>query len=67
VTAEIIQFVPRPRTRGQPLDFASAGRSALRADDLSMGHADAAPCEFLKFHRPRCEEGCAEPAALEPV
>jgi hypothetical protein len=67
VTAEIIQFVPRPSTRGQLLDWASATRSAFRADDLSMGHADTAPYEYLTFNCPRSEEGCAEPAAREPV
>ena len=49
MSAEIIQFVPRPRDRG--LDrcsttFYLTSYSPSRVDDLAMAHADTAPCEY---------------------
>jgi hypothetical protein len=47
MSAEIIQFVPRPnRRRVCSDDFPAATRSAFRPDDLTMVHADTAPCEY---------------------
>jgi len=47
MSAEIIQFVPRPNRRHIFSDFAVATRSPIREDDLTMGHADTAPCEYV--------------------
>ena len=53
MSAEIIQFTPRPKQHRQSADFSStdfptiAFRSAKRADDLVMDHADTAPFEYL--------------------
>jgi hypothetical protein len=47
VSAEIIPFTPRPNRRNQLADFPGATRSAVRPDDLTMDHADTAPCEYL--------------------
>jgi hypothetical protein len=44
VSAEIIQFIPRPRHDDEQTDFPTiAFRSA--APDLTTDHADAVPCE----------------------
>jgi hypothetical protein len=46
MSAEIIQFVPRPR-RDRGLDRESTSSySPWRPDDLTMAHADTAPCEY---------------------
>jgi hypothetical protein len=46
MSAEIIQFVPRPR-RDRDMDHTqSSPWSPLRIDDLGMDHADTAPCEY---------------------
>jgi hypothetical protein len=45
MSAEIIAFVPRPRNRKlkqTPTMF----RSQPSPDDLTMDHADTAPCEY---------------------
>ena len=47
VSAEIIPFTPRPKRGSGPIDFSAASRSAIRPDDLTMDHADTAPCEYL--------------------
>jgi hypothetical protein len=47
VSAEIIQFVPRPNRRGHLAEFAAPARSIFGADDLTMDHADTAPCEYV--------------------
>ena len=58
VSAEIIQFIPRPKWRrqsadGSIADFSStdfptiAFRSVRRADDLVMDHVDTAPCDYV--------------------
>jgi hypothetical protein len=47
VSAEIIPFTPRPKRGSGPTDFSAASRSAIRPDDLTMDHADTAPCEYL--------------------
>jgi len=47
VSAEIIPFTPRPKRGSRPTDFFAASRSAIRPDDLTMDHADTAPCEYL--------------------
>ena len=44
MSAEIIQFIPRPRHDDEKTDFPTiAFRSAV--PDLTMDHADAVPCE----------------------
>jgi hypothetical protein len=49
MSAEIIQFVPRPHRNREPTDFPTiAFRSVLRPDDLTMDHVDTAPCEYLR-------------------
>jgi hypothetical protein len=47
VSTEIIPFTSRPNRRSSPTDFPAATRSAVRTDDLTMDHADTAPCEYL--------------------
>jgi len=56
VSAEIIQFTPRPNRLSRPSDFPAMSRSAIQPDNLTMDHADTAPCEYLW---PR-EDGCRE-------
>jgi hypothetical protein len=54
MTAEIIQFIPRPlRNRGPSGSPAIPFRSALRTNELAIDHADTAPCEYV----PPCEDG----------
>jgi hypothetical protein len=54
MSAEIIQFVPRPR-RDRDMDHTqSLSWSPLRIDDLAMDRADTAPCEYS----PPLEIGC---------
>jgi hypothetical protein len=45
VSAEIIPFVPRSRDR-VPDETTPRFRSPARTDDLTMDHADTAPCEY---------------------
>lgn len=52
MSAEIIPFIPRPNRRNGLADFPGTSRSAIGPDDLTMDHADTAPCEYI---RP-CEE-----------
>jgi hypothetical protein len=40
MSAVIIEFVQRSKQRTRFLDFPVPTRSAFRADDLTMGHAD---------------------------
>lgn len=58
MSAEIIQFIPRPKHDPGAAEFSAADfqatdfpaiafRSARRPDDLAMDHADTAPCEVL--------------------
>jgi hypothetical protein len=54
MSAEIIQFIPRPNRDRGPTDFPTiAFRSAVRPDGLTMDHVDTAPCEILW---PACDE-----------
>jgi hypothetical protein len=47
VSAEIIQFIRGPKRNRELSDFPTiAFRSAARADDLVMDHADTAPSEY---------------------
>jgi hypothetical protein len=49
VTAEIIQFIPRPKHDREQTDFPTiAFRSARPPGDLVMDHADTAPCEYVR-------------------
>jgi hypothetical protein len=57
MSAEIIDFVPRPRghvLRENQILF----RSRAEPDDLVMDHADTAPCEYVPS--PECNDD--EPA-----
>ena len=54
VSAEIIPFMPRTRSRSGSADFPAQSHSAIGPDDLTMDHADTAPCEYL---RPCAERG----------
>jgi hypothetical protein len=48
VSAEIIQFIPRPNHR-ERTDFPTiAFRSAARPNDPAMDHVDTAPCEYIR-------------------
>ena len=48
MSAEIIQFVPRPNRRRKQMDSSTiAFRSAPRLDDLTMGHVDTSPGECV--------------------
>ncbi len=57
MSAEIIQFVPRSKRKRWLLEFAAATQSGFREDDLTMGHADTAPCEYVGSYPERPEEG----------
>jgi hypothetical protein len=47
MSAEIIAFVPRLKRKPGPVHFPPAALcSAPRPDDLTMDHADTAPCEY---------------------
>jgi hypothetical protein len=46
VSAEIIPFIPRPNRRSGLTEFPIIRRSAIQQDDLTMDHADTAPCEY---------------------
>jgi hypothetical protein len=49
MSAEIIQFVPRPNRAREPTDLPTAAfRSVPRPNDLTMDHVDTAPCEYLR-------------------
>lgn len=57
MSADIIQFIPRPKRTGTPTDFPTiAFRSAAPSErakdapakyDPGIDHADTAPCEYL--------------------
>jgi hypothetical protein len=48
VSAEIIPFVARLNRKREPACLPTAAhRSAPRPDDLTMDHADTAPCEYV--------------------
>jgi hypothetical protein len=48
VSAEIIQFIPRPTHDREHTDFPTITfRSTRPTDDLVMDHADTAPCEYV--------------------
>jgi hypothetical protein len=48
MSAEIIQFIPRPKPHREPTDFPTiVFRSAAVPDDLTMDHVDTTPCEYV--------------------
>jgi len=48
VSAEIIPLVPRRNRKREPVHFPPAAfRSPPWLDDLTMDHADTAPCEYV--------------------
>jgi hypothetical protein len=56
MSAQIIQFVPRPR-RDRGLDREQVViRSSWRVDDLAMDHADTAPCEYAPPLEIACDD-----------
>jgi hypothetical protein len=47
-SAKIIAFVPRLNRKREPMNVRPpAFRSTPWSDDLTMDHADTAPCEYL--------------------
>jgi hypothetical protein len=47
MSAEIIQFIPRPYYDRECNDFPTISfRSVARPDDLTMDHVDTCPCEY---------------------
>jgi hypothetical protein len=52
MSAEIIQFVPRPRRDREQ----AATWSPWRVDDLAMAHADTAPCEYAPPLEIACDD-----------
>ena len=54
MSAEIIQFVPRPRRDRD--NTQSSSWSPLPADDLAMAHADTAPCEYAPPLEIACDD-----------
>jgi hypothetical protein len=47
VSADIIRFIPRPKSHREPTDFPTiAFRSTVRSDELARDHDDTAPCEY---------------------
>jgi hypothetical protein len=58
MTAEIIQFILRPLRNREPSDSrAIPFRSALRTDDVTIDHADTAPCEYASPYEDIWPEG----------
>jgi hypothetical protein len=55
MSAEIIQFVPRPRGRRAD-ETADVLYSPWRQGDLTMDQADTAPCEYTPPPEARCDE-----------
>jgi hypothetical protein len=47
MSAEIIQFVPRPNRRRHLSGSSAKTRSIFGEDDLAMDHADTAPCDYV--------------------
>jgi hypothetical protein len=48
VNAKIVPFVPRLNRKQEPVHLMPAAfRSAPHPDDLTMDHADTAPCEYV--------------------
>jgi hypothetical protein len=47
MSAEIIQFIPRPKPHREPTDFPTIVFRSVTPDDLAMDHVDTAPCEYV--------------------
>jgi hypothetical protein len=48
MSADIIQFIPRPKRDREQTDFPTiAFRSSVRPDDAAIDHTDTAPCEYV--------------------
>jgi hypothetical protein len=47
MSGKILQFVPRARRDRRVSEAANVFRLPSRPDDLSMDHADTAPCECI--------------------
>jgi hypothetical protein len=56
MSAEIIQFVPRPRRDRGPDRCSTAFYLPSQVDDLAMVHADTAPCEYAPPLETCCDE-----------
>ena len=63
MSADIIPFVPRPRSR-KPDETPILFRSHPQADDLVMDHADTAPCEYWPIRAEGKEETAMAAADL---
>jgi len=48
MSAEIIQFIPRPKHEREQTDFATIVFRSAVPDDLAVDHADTAPCEYVQ-------------------
>jgi hypothetical protein len=60
VSAEIIQFIPRPNHHREQTDFPTiAFRSVASPDDLTMNHVDTSPCEYVgpDCHKTQIQDG----------
>jgi hypothetical protein len=57
MSAQIIAFVPRQPGRA-PDETRLVVRARVQPDDLTMDHADTAPCEYV----PLCEQSSDETA-----
>lgn len=60
MSADIIQFMPRPKHKRAPAGFSrSAFHSTARRDDLAVDHIDTSPCEYVEAtpEETRIEDG----------
>jgi hypothetical protein len=48
MTAEIIQFIPRPLRKPEPSGAPAIPFRSIRPDDRTIDHADTAPCEYVR-------------------
>ena len=47
MSAEIIQFIPRPKHEREQTVFPTIVFRSAAPDDRPMDHADTAPCEYV--------------------
>jgi hypothetical protein len=48
MSAEIIQFISRPKHDREKTDFPTIVFRSAVPDDVVMDHADTAPCEYVQ-------------------
>jgi hypothetical protein len=51
MSAEIIQFVPRARCKKEPGRASAISYFPPRRCELTMDHADTAPCEYAPIYQ----------------